>query len=140
MFVFLAGITAGMIVAAIKGYFTYYHKLQLKTAGDILAGDIRLLQQQSMFSDGILNRQLKFMPDGSGYAFYKERKISKKVYFSSVNCSEVYIARKITYVQFTNSGAPSYTGNIVLRHRKDAAISCTLALQPVTGRVVLSEQ
>lgn len=133
--------TAGLfLVTETKAYTAYYQKLQLKTAADILASDIRVLQQQSLFDDSILNRQIKFMPDNSGYAFYNDRKIVKRIYFSDFGCKDVYIDRKMPNIQFTVNGSPSYTGSVVLKHRKNTAARCILSVQPVTGRVVINEQ
>lgn len=140
VFTALLSITASFLATQTKAYTAWYEKRQLKTVAEILAGDIRTLQRQSLFDNGILNRQIKFMPDNSGYAFYKDRKIMKKVYFADLDCADVYIDRKMTNIQFTNNGSPSYTGSVRLKHRKNMAAACTVYIQPVTGRVVLDVQ
>lgn len=122
-----------------KSYINYYQKQQVKTAANILADDIRLLQQQSLFGDGILNRQIKFMSNNNGYGFYVDRKVTKRVYFADFGCTDVYLAKKMATVQYTNTGSPSYNGTIVLKHKKLPAYACTLAVQPVTGRVIVNE-
>ncbi len=117
----------------------YYYKQQVRIAADVMASDIRLLQQDSMFSDGILNRQIKFMSDNGGYGFYVDRKVSKRIYFKNLGCDGVYIMQKMPVVQYTNNGSPSFTGNIVLGHKKVSNFRCILSVQPVTGRVVIDE-
>lgn len=136
---FLLTLLGTFLIGESQSYINYYQKQQVKTAANILADDIRLLQQQSLFGDGILNRQIKFMSDNNGYGFYVDRKITKRVYFSDLGCEDVYLARKMTMVQYTNTGSPSYNGTIVLKHKDLPGYSCTLAVQPVTGRVVINE-
>lgn len=140
VFTALLGLAGLFLMTQIKSYTDFYERMQVKTVADILAGDIRVLQRQSLFDDGILNRQIKFMPDNSGYAFYTDRKITKKVYFADFDCANVYIDRKMANIQFTNNGSPSFTGSIILKHRKNTAAACIIYIQPVTGRVVVDVQ
>lgn len=140
VFTALLSIAALFFAMQSKAYTAWYEKMQLQTAAEVLASDIRVLQQQSLFDDGILNRQIKFMPANNGYAFYTDRKVVKKIYFSDLGCKNVYIDRKMAAVQFTNNGSPSYTGSVILKHRKNPAAVCTVSVQPVTGRVVISAQ
>lgn len=132
-------ITAGSLCMGGNAYLRYYHKSQVRQAAHMLAADIRLLQQQSMFGDGIFSRQLKFMADKSGYGFYINRRLSRKVFFEMAGCGGVYLDNGMAYVQYSDGGSPSLTGRIVLRHRNLAAYSCVLEIQPVTGRVLFNE-
>lgn len=137
---FLLGLAVALLVTGGSGWQHYYHQQQLRQAAEILSADIRLLQRQSLFDDGILNRQIKFMTDKSGYAFYVDRKIVRRIYFSDFGCGDVRVDNKLAYVQYTNTGSPSLTGNIVLTHQKLFKASCILSVQPVTGRVIVSEE
>mgnify|MGYP006050118851 CR=1 FL=1 len=42
-------------------------------------------------------------------------------------------------VQFGVNGGPTYSGTWVVQHSEFTGISCTVAVQPVTGRIVVSE-
>ena len=136
----LLGAAAAMLMLGGNGWLRQYHHRQLTQAAEVLTADIRLLQRQSLFDDGTLNRQIRFMTDKSGYAFYADRKVVRKVYFSDFGCGKVRVDNKLAYVQYSNNGSPSLTGNIILRHENLPNNSCILSVQPVTGRVVVSEQ
>ncbi len=116
-----------------------YRRMQVRAAAAVLALDIRAEQRQAMFEDGILNRHISVLADNEGYAFYKNRKVVGKINFALKGCEGVYFARKIAQAQFTNTGSPSATGSYELRHRKLEGFNCTVAIQPVTGRVVITE-
>lgn len=137
---FILGLAAAMLLVGGSSWLKYYHQKQLKQAAAVLSADIRLLQRQSLFDDGILNRQIKFMTDKKGYAFYVDRKVKKRIYFSDFGCGDVRLDNKLAYVQYTNNGSPSMTGNIILKHQKLPGSFCTISIQPVTGRVVISEE
>ncbi len=131
-------VLSGTLLAG-DAFLRQHYKMQLRTAAAILALDIREEQRQAMFTDGLLNRYISVLSSGEGYAFYKNRKVIGKVSFVEKGCEGVYFKQKIAQAQFTNTGAPSTTGSYELRHRKLADFFCTVAIQPVTGRVVVSE-
>lgn len=132
-------LTAALLVGT-GGYNRQQKKMQVQAAAVMLAADIRNMQQQAMFSDGVLNRQIKVTADSGGYALYKDRKVIRKVQFAEQGCGEVYFSRKIAQAQFTNTGSPSTTGDFELQHRKLSGYKYTVSIQPVTGRVVVSEE
>lgn len=127
------------LAAGTDGYIKQQRKVQLMTAANMLAEDIRTMQQQSIFSDRVLNRQLRVAADSGGYDLYKDRKVVRKIVFSERGCADVYFGKKITQVHFTNTGSPSSTGDFELRHRRLTGYKYIVSIQPVTGRVVVSE-
>lgn len=128
------------LALGINGYARQQRRLQVQAAANMLAADIRNMQQQALFSDGILNRQIKVTADSGGYALYKDRKVQRKVSFAGQGCGDVYFSKKIAQAQFTNTGSPSTTGAFELRHRGLTGCKYTVSIQPVTGRVVVSEE
>ncbi len=136
----LLGVSAALLMAGVSSWQRQYYHRQLQQAAEVLTADVRQLQRQSMFDDRALNRQIRFMTDKGGYAFYADRKVVRKIYFRDFGCGKVSVDSKLAYVQYTSSGSPSLTGNIILRHENLPDVSCVLSVQPVTGRVVVSEK
>lgn len=111
-------------------------KLQVRAAAGILAADMRKLQQQALFGEGE-QRYLRSL--SSGYDFYERGKRVRQVRFSDYGLEVELSWSKRFNVQFGVNGGPTYSGTWVIRHPKLNDFSCAVAVQPVTGRIVVSE-
>lgn len=130
--------------AAQQALLKQYYKQQVRIAAQQLASDLRQLQQRSQlrFEKGtrslrVINTKLE------QYTFYTDLKPQRTVTFSELGCEQVYFAKRFSKVYFNNAGTPilsaSFNDTYELRHRQLADFGCSLAFQPVTGRITLSE-
>ena len=126
----------GILLPQSDGYVKHCAKMQVRAAASILASDMRKLQQQALFGDGE-QRYLRSL--SSGYDFYERGKKIKQVRFADNGWDLVLSWPKRFNVQFGVNGGPSATGTWILRHAKLENFSCTVAVHPVTGRIVVSE-
>lgn len=131
----LLGLTA-IVLPRSNAYIRQCAKLQVRTAANLLASDMRKLQQQALFGEGE-QRYLRSL--STGYDFYERGKKVKQVRFADKGWDIVLSWPKRFNVQFGVNGGPSATGTWVLRHNKLSDFSCEVAVQPVTGRIVISE-
>ena len=132
----LLGLVVASLLPQSVGYSKIYAKLEVRAAANFLAADMRKLQQQSMFGEG----EQRYMRSlSSGYDFYERGKKIKQVRFADNGWDLVLSWPKRFNVQFGVNGGPSATGTWILRHAKLENFSCTVAVQPVTGRIVVSE-
>ncbi len=132
---------AASFTASITPLREHYYKLQLRCAAQMLAADLRQLQQQSLFlADGSEVSLRVSNNDAASYTVYKAAKMERRQSFISMGCAEIYFAQKINKVAFSRTGNPSISGAYVLKHRQLADFACRLSLQPVTGRVTIYEE
>jgi len=129
-------VLTGVLLPKSDVYVKQCAKMQVRTAANMLAADMRKLQQQALFGDGE-QRYLRSL--SSGYDFYERGKKVKQVRFADNGWDLVLTWPKRFNVQFGVNGGPSATGTWVLKHAKLANFSCAVAVQPVTGRIVISE-
>ena len=132
----LLGILAGVLLPQSVSYSKHYARLQVRAAANLLAADMRKLQQQSLFGEGE-QRYLRSL--SSGYDYYLKGKKVKEVRFSYYGWNVELTWPKRFNVQFGVNGGPTYSGTWVVQHSEISGISCTVAVQPVTGRIVVSE-
>ena len=132
----LLGILAGVLLPQSVSYSKHYARLQVRAAANLLAADIRKLQQQSLFGEGE-QRYLRSL--SSGYDYYLKGKKVKEVRFTDYGWNVELTWPKRFNVQFGVNGGPIYSGTWVVQHSEISGISCTVAVQPVTGRIVVSE-
>ena len=132
----LLGILAGVLLPQSVGYSKHYARLQVRAAANLLAADMRKLQQQALFGEGE-QRYLRSL--SSGYDYYLKGKKVKEVRFSDYGWNVELTWPKRFNVQFGVNGGPIYSGTWVVQHSEFSRISCTVAVQPVTGRIVVSE-
>ena len=132
----LLGVLVGVLLPQSVSYSKHYARLQVRAASNLLAADMRKLQQQSLFGEGE-QRYLRSL--SSGYDYYLKGKKVKKVRFSDYGWNVELTWPKRFNVQFGVNGGPTYSGTWVVQHSEISGISCTVAVQPVTGRIVVSE-
>ena len=132
----LLGILAGVLLPQSVGYSKHYARLQVRAAANLLAADMRKLQQQSLFGEGE-QRYLRSL--SSGYDYYLKGKKVKEVRFADYGWNVELTWPKRFNVQFGVNGGPTYSGTWVVQHSEISGISCMVAVQPVTGRIVVSE-
>ena len=132
----LLGILAGVLLPQSISCSKHYARLQVRAASNLLAADMRKLQQQSLFGEGE-QRYLRSL--SSGYDYYLKGKKVKEVRFADYGWNVELTWPKRFNVQFGVNGGPTYSGTWVVQHSEISGISCTVAVQPVTGRIVVSE-
>lgn len=117
-----------------------YYKQQVRLSAQLLAADLRALQQRALYKGSNAMRKLQpLSTDNSVYTLVDGMNVVAAIAFSDFGCGEVYLQRSINSVSFGTLGAPNANGEYVLRHRRLEKFSCRVALQPVTGRVLVYE-
>ena len=132
----LLGVLAGVLLPQSASYSKHYARLQVRAAANLLAADMRKLQQQTIFGEGE-QRYLRSL--SSGYDHYLKGKKVREVRFADYGWKVELTWPKRINVQFGVNGGPTYSGTWVVQHSEVSGISCTVAVQPVTGRIVVSE-
>ena len=132
----LLGVLAGVLLPQSASYSKHYARLQVRAAANLLAADMRKLQQQTLFGEGE-QRYLRSL--SSGYDYYLKGKKVKEVRFADYGWKVELTWPKRFNVQFGVNGGPTYSGTWVVQHSEVSGISFTVAVQPVTGRIVVSE-
>lgn len=129
-------LAAGMLLPQSLAYRKYFAKLEVRAAANLLAADMRRLQQQALFGEG---EQRYLRSQVNGYDFIVQGKKVKQVRFADNGWNVTLSWPKRFNVQFGVSGSPAASGTWVLKHDELQNFSCTVAVQPVTGRIVVSE-
>ena len=129
-------VLAGVLLPQSVAYSKQYARWQVRAVANLLAADMRKLQQQALFGEGE-QRYLRSL--SSGYDYYLKGKKVKQVRFADYGWDVELTWPKRFNVQFGVNGGPTYSGTWVVQHSEFAGVSCTLAVQPVTGRIVVSE-
>lgn len=132
----LLGVLAGVLLPQSVAYSKQYARWQVQAAANLLAADMCKLQQQALFGEGE-QRYLRSL--SSGYDYYWKGKKVKQVRFADYGWNVELTWPKRFNVQFGVNGGPTYSGTWVVQHSEFSGVSCTVAVQPVTGRIVVSE-
>ena len=139
---FLISICTAILVS-VNSLQRYSYKSQLRLAADMLAADIRWVQQETMFSAEQATKTLTVSNnDVRSYSIYTDRvrsQLYKQVVFADCGYDNVYFSQYLYNVSFYKNGSPMANGTYQLRHKKLANFYCKLSLQPVTGRVTVTE-
>ena len=125
-------------ISASRHFDTTLKINKVRVAAEIFAQDLRKLQRDTMFKCSGAGLTIK-ITNGSVYSFYEGLSMKKSVSLDDLGCEGVYFNKVVKNAGFSYSGAPSASGDFELKHRDLNNFSCKLSLQPVTGRVVISE-
>ena len=141
----LLALVAGIMVATSFVFvqsdrlWRHYHREQVRLSAQLLASDLRQLQQQALFQTDASAHDLKPTADRAGYYLTTKGIATSSVRFADYACEGVYFDAVLARMAFSQNGAPAASGYYRLRHKDVAGFAYLVDVQPVTGRVVAYE-
>ena len=141
----LLALVAGIMVASSFVFvqsdrlWRHYHMEQVRLSAQLLASDLRQLQQQALFQTDASAHDLKPTADRAGYYLTTKGVATSSVRFADYACAGVYFDAVLARMAFSQNGAPAASGYYRLRHRELAGFAYLVDVQPVTGRVLAYE-
>ena len=141
----LLALVAGIVVATSFVFvqsdrlWRHYHREQVRLSAQLLASDLRQLQQQALFQTDASAHDLKPTADRAGYYLTTKGIATSSVRFADYACEGVYFDAVLARMAFSQNGAPAASGYYRLRHREVAGFAYLVDVQPVTGRVLAYE-
>ena len=141
----LLALVAGIMVASSFVFvqsdrlWRHYHREQVRLSAQLLASDLRQLQQQALFQTDASAHDLKPTADRAGYYLTTKGIATSSVRFADYACEGVYFDAVLARMAFSQNGAPAASGYYRLRHRELAGFAYQVDVQPVTGRVLAYE-
>ena len=141
----LLALVAGIMVASSFVFvqsdrlWRHYHREQVRLSAQLLASDLRQLQQQALFQTDASAHDLKPTADRAGYYLTTKGVATSSVHFADYACEGVYFDAVLARMAFSQNGAPAASGYYRLRHRELAGFAYLVDVQPVTGRVLAYE-
>ena len=141
----LLALVAGIMVATSFVFvqsdrlWRHYHREQVRLSAQLLASDLRQLQQQALFQTDASAHDLKPTADRAGYYLTTKGIATSSVRFADYACQGVYFDAVLARMAFSQNGAPSTSGYYRLRHKDVAGFAYLVDVQPVTGRVLAYE-
>ena len=141
----LLALVAGIMVATSFVFvqsdrlWRHYHREQVRLSAQLLASDLRQLQQQALFQTDASAHDLKPTADRAGYYLTTKGVATSSVRFADYACAGVYFDAVLARLAFSQNGAPSTSGFYRLRHRELEGFAYQVDVQPVTGRVLAYE-
>ena len=141
----LLALVAGIMVASSFVFvqsdrlWRHYHMEQVRLSAQLLASDLRQLQQQALFQTDASAHDLKPTADRAGYYLTTKGVATSSVRFADYACEGVYFDAVLARMAFSQNGAPAASGYYRLRHRELAGFAYLVDVQPVTGRVLAYE-
>lgn len=104
-----------------------------------LAADVTALQQASLWGSGLQNKLVVNLNNQS-YAVYREGQLTKKVQLQTIGQGKLYFySPSTTSVRFSEEGAPQSYFAVLIKNRQQPRLVKKFEVQPVTGRVVISD-
>ena len=141
----LLALVAGIMVATSFVFvqsdrlWRHYHREQVRLSAQLLASDLRQLQQQALFQTDASAHVLKPTADRAGYYLTTKGVATSSVRFADYACEGVYFDAVLARMAFSQNGAPAASGYYRLRHRELAGFAYQVDVQPVPGRVLAYE-
>lgn len=132
-------LSGSFVFLQVQSLWQQYYKQQVRLMGQLLAGDLRQLQNKTLFKADSVNRDVRTNQNNDGYYFMDNGVLVKKQAFADYHCEDVYFESKINRLFFGVNGAPSTNGYYRLRHKRLSGFGYRIEVQPITGRVLAYE-
>ena len=132
-------VTTSFVFVQSDRLWRHYHREQVRLSAQLLASDLRQLQQQALFQTDASAHDLKPTADRAGYYLTTKGVATSSVHFADYACEGVYFDAVLARMAFSQNGAPAASGYYRLRHRELAGFAYLVDVQPVTGRVLAYE-
>ena len=131
LYISFYGLVMALLIPCAEGIIKVDNRLEMEGFCQRLAAEVTALQQAALWGAGLQNK-LTVDLDQQCYYVYREGKIVKKVslYFYSPNTS---------IIRFSAEGAPQVYFSVLIKNRRQPQLVKKFEVQPVTGRVVVSE-
>ena len=96
------------------------------------------MQREELYSCGY-EYMLKIDTDLNGYKMFRKNKVFKSIGFYEIGYPDlVFIRPNNSILRFSNEGAPINYFSVVVKNKIAKNISRKIEVQPITGRVVIS--
>lgn len=95
-----------------------------------------------MFSSAKYSKTLYVSNDKQSYSIHlsgMSSPVCKTIVFAELGCRDVYFSQQLKSISFYFNGSPKSSGSYVLKHKQLNGFDCRISLQPVTGRVTVTE-
>lgn len=104
-----------------------------------LAAEVTALQQASLWK-GSLQNKIVLDLNNQSYTVYRNGVVQKKVRLKEIGRGKLYFYSPTTsVVRFSDEGAPKAYFSVYIKNRQSPILVRKFEVQPVTGRVVISE-
>lgn len=131
----------GMIVPGVQRFASYIDKLEVYGFCKNFAEDIETVQRKSLWYASIgKSEKITINLAKQSYSIFSKGAVIKTIYLNDSKNKNIYFESPSTSViSFSNNGAPQRYFSILVRHKKVSGFIKKIEVQPVTGRVVISD-
>lgn len=131
---------AGMLLLkGAEAIYTDARRTRIDTICRIMVGELSAMQIRSLYIGQASEvYTLEFLSDGSGFTMKLKGKEVRKVYLSELGLGE-YILSGPRSFRYLPGGAPSAYTVISITSRSDSAVCKKIEIQPITGRIVVTQ-
>lgn len=135
----LVSVFTTLAVVGVGETKTKMQKRQLEMAARRFIMDCRAVQQRNMFAESDEGWRITITDNSDKYTFGKGGGVVETHHLSDSGCDGViFKGNALDSIRFTGTGSVDDEKSILLMHRDNESLILTLNLQPVTGRIEIS--
>ena len=130
LYISFYGLVMALLIPCAEGIIKVDNRLEMEGFCQRLAAEVTALQQAALWGAGLQNK----------LTVYREGKIVKKVRLQEIGQGSLYFySPNTSIIRFSAEGAPQVYFSVLIKNRRQPQLVKKFEVQPVTGRVVVSE-
>ena len=115
------------------------NRLEMEGFCQRLSAEVTALQQASLWGADLQNKLIVDLNQQCYYVYYGS-KIMKKVRLQEIGQGSLYFySPNTSIIRFSAEGAPQVYFSVLIKNRRQPQLVKKFEVQPVTGRVVVSD-
>lgn len=139
LYISFYGLVMALLIPCAEGIIKVDNRLEMEGFCQRLAAEVTALQQAALWGAGLQNKLTDDL-DQQCYYVYREGKIVKKVRLQEIGQGSLYFySPNTSIIRFSAEGAPQVYFSVLIKNRRQPQLVKKFEVQPVTGRVVVSE-
>lgn len=127
------------LLPCMEGIMEVDSRLELEGFCQRLAAEVTDLQQASLWGNSLQNK-LTLDLNQQCYYVYNDGELVKKVKLQEIGQGKLYFYSPSTsIIRFSAEGAPQTYFSVLIKNRQQPQLAKKFEVQPVTGRIVISD-
>lgn len=139
LYISFYGLVMALLLPCAEGIIKVDNRLEMEGFCQRLSAEVTALQQASLWGADLQNKLIVDLNQQCYYVYYGS-KIMKKVRLQEIGQGSLYFySPNTSIIRFSAEGAPQVYFSVLIKNRRQPQLVKKFEVQPVTGRVVVSD-
>lgn len=139
VYISIYSLVTALLLPCAEGIVKVDSRLEMEGFCQSLSAEVTALQQASLWGNSLQNKMMLDL-NQQCYYVYRDGELIKKVSLQEIGQGKLYFYSPSTsIIRFSDEGAPQAYFSVLIKNRREPQLVKKFEVQPVTGRIVISD-